>query len=615
MNNIKFIFWFVLSFPFSSFSQSYTPQEMVTLMGTGINVGNILSAPYEGNWAPPLTETYIDNLYRLGFKTVRIPIRFDNQTTPFSSVTYSDGLGNYIGSPAQYTVNTTYLNRINTILDWCLARNMVAIIDVHGDHWFWGSFNIDNEEYKTGNDRLAAIDRFKAIWRDISTAFQNKSETVLFEIMNEPYFDMSASEVDVINTQILAIIRQNNPTRNVIVTGGGVNSWQAPMEMSSTFLQSDAHLIATFHYYIPFNFTNSSSPTQNNPDYDWGSATDKATVDNHFSQVKTWSVQNNIPVFLGEFGADNVNGMNYSTGTSTIGPNVSSRLAYHQYVSQAARNRGFAMSVWDAGDQSKKTIYIQSNESWVKDVRNVILNSSCTDLFFINNADVNCNYDYNFTVTNTSGAVSKLNNATPTNAYENASLNVIVTTTSGNYTNVMVSNDIFTTGFTSGHTYYITCFAKGDAGQEFKFRVKSLTDGSYVNTTSSVYTLTNTYSPYTYSYTVPANTTSVQLQLLCGKNTGNYFFDSFEITDILGDNTVIDTMSEIIMYPNPAIEYFVIESKITIEEVSIFGIDGRLILKGPLKKEYSIQYFPSGIYWIKIEFENGIKTFKRLIKL
>jgi hypothetical protein len=99
------------------------------------------------------------------------------------------------------------------------------------------------------------------------------------------------------------------------------------------------------------------------------------------------------------------------------------------------------------------------------------------------------------------------------------------------------------------------------------------------------------------------------------KDTGNYFFDSFEITDILGDNTVIDTMSEIIMYPNPAIEYFVIESKITIEEVSIFGIDGRLILKGPLKKEYSIQYFPSGIYWIKIEFENGIKTFKRLIKL
>ncbi len=43
----------------SSIWSQITPQQMVNNMGRGINIGNVLSAPVEGNWAAPLEETYI----------------------------------------------------------------------------------------------------------------------------------------------------------------------------------------------------------------------------------------------------------------------------------------------------------------------------------------------------------------------------------------------------------------------------------------------------------------------------------------------------------------------------------------------------------------------------
>ncbi len=318
-----------------------TPQQMVSKMGRGVNLGNVLSAPIEGNWAPAVLESYFEDVASVGFKTVRIPIRFDNQITPLSTVTYEDTNGNYIGSPADYTVDAAYLDRIEEVTDWALNKSLIAIIDVHGDHWYWESYDSESSEYKTGNDRLAIEDRFRAIWRDISNRFQNKSEDLIFEIMNEAYFSMSAAEVDVVNADILSLIRQTNPTRNVIVNGGGLNSWEAPLQMSTTFLSSDDYLIATFHYYKPFSFTSSSKPQYT--DTDWGSNSDKNTVNSHFDSVLSWSQNNGIPILLGEFGADNEGGYDYETETygTDGGPDNTSRVEYHEYMAEAAISRGF----------------------------------------------------------------------------------------------------------------------------------------------------------------------------------------------------------------------------------------------------------------------------------
>ena len=353
-----------------------TPQQMVQRMGRGINLGNVLSAPIEGNWADPVEESYFINISQVGFESVRIPIRFDMHTTPLSEVSYTDVNGNYVGSMLDYQVSTAYLDRIEEVTDWALSRGLVAIIDVHGDKWFWESYDVNSPEYKIGNDRLAAEDRFRAIWRDISIRFQNKPEDLIFEIMNEAYFSMSASEVDIVNTDILSIIRQTNPTRNVIINGGGLNSWEAPLQISTSLLNSDNYLIATFHYYKPFNFTSSSNQQYTN--FEWGSPSQKALVDSHFNSVMAWSQTHNIPILLGEFGADNEGGYDYYNQTYGAygGPTNASRVEYHHYLAEAAINRGFAFTAWDAGEKANKTIYIASSQSWVMDVRDALLGNA-----------------------------------------------------------------------------------------------------------------------------------------------------------------------------------------------------------------------------------------------
>lgn len=512
-------------------STALTPHQLVTKMGRGINVGNILSAPFEGNWAPAITENYIDDLYALRFKTVRIPIRFDNQTTPLSAVTYTDGGGNYIGSINDYSVNTSYLDRVEEVVDWCLNRNLIPIIDVHGDHWFWASFNASDPEYKTGNDRLAAIDRFKAIWRDISVRFQNKSDDLLFEIMNEPYFDMSAADVNMINPIILSIIRQTNPTRKVIVTGGGANSFNAPLQMSDAFILSDNYLIATFHYYRPFSFTSSSQPQHS--DFDWGTNGDKNTVDNEFDIVQNWSQSKNIPIFLGEFGADNEGGYNYSTNNygANGGPDVESRRLYHEYVANAGISRGFSIAAWDAGDKSNKTIYKVTDRQWVKDVRNAVLNATCISSGIIQNANVECNYDYNWTATYNNGAVGRLYNAYDYESLNNSvSLRLSVTTPGSTLNSVILSNDADVSNFIPNEKYDISCYAKGELGTEtFRMRIKALVSGSYQYITSPVYNLSTSYQKYTYTITVPSNATELTFQIVNGLQAGSYFFDDFSM--------------------------------------------------------------------------------------
>jgi len=360
-----------------------TPFEMIKKMKRGINLGNTLSAPYEGMWAPPVKESYFEDVKNEGFSNVRIPVRWDKHTTPLEEVDYKDENGNYTGSMDDYKVDSSYMHRVKEVINWALKYELIPIIDVHGDHWFWGSFDPNSEHYKTGADRQAAYDRFKAIWRAISYAFKDYDENVLFEIMNEPYFTMNREQVHNTNKDILALIRQTNPTRIVIITGGGQNSYKAALQIKPSLIYTDNYLIATFHYYLPWNFTNSASEKYN--DFYWGSDADKRSVDKHFDKVKQWAYDNNIPVYLGEFGADNEGGYDYyhKKYGQYGGPTKESRELYHGYLAEAALSRGFAFAAWDAGIKSEKTIYLAPTRSWVEGVKNALLGKT------INTTDIN----------------------------------------------------------------------------------------------------------------------------------------------------------------------------------------------------------------------------------
>ena len=69
------------------------------------------------------------------------------------------------------------------------------------------------------------------------------------------------------------------------------------------------------------------------------------------------------------------------------GPTRESREAYHRYVADAAASRGFALTVWDAGEKSNKAIYLASTRSWVEGVRDAVLGINGTAT---SGADVPC---------------------------------------------------------------------------------------------------------------------------------------------------------------------------------------------------------------------------------
>ena len=192
-----------------------TSFEIVEEMGRGINLGNVLSAPIEGNWAFSVYEEYFDQVKDEGFSNVRIPVDFfggtflnadytvnGNERT-LSSLSNCDdnscfselaGTQNqYDGSIDDYFVNPLYLDRLQQIVDWSISKGLVTIIDFHGaklKEKFLYTFDqsdingVNYYSYPTSAKRIADLNKFKAIWRDIAERFKDYPETLLFEIFN-----------------------------------------------------------------------------------------------------------------------------------------------------------------------------------------------------------------------------------------------------------------------------------------------------------------------------------------------------------------------------------------------------------------------------------------------
>ena len=65
--------------------------DIVQEMGRGINLGNTLTAPIEGNWAPVVYEQYFIDVANEGFSNVRIHIDFvDDRTSGATNVWSTD---------------------------------------------------------------------------------------------------------------------------------------------------------------------------------------------------------------------------------------------------------------------------------------------------------------------------------------------------------------------------------------------------------------------------------------------------------------------------------------------------------------------------------------------
>jgi endoglucanase len=86
-----------------------TPRQMQARMGLGINLGNRVDlldkAPRE------VKRAYFQDFRAKGFQNVRIPVCWDTHTAQESP----------------YTVNASWLDQVETYVDWSLASDLVVI--------------------------------------------------------------------------------------------------------------------------------------------------------------------------------------------------------------------------------------------------------------------------------------------------------------------------------------------------------------------------------------------------------------------------------------------------------------------------------------------------------
>jgi endoglucanase len=292
-------------------------------LGRGVNLGNALEAPNEGEWGMTLEESFFQTIEGGGFDSVRIPIRWSG----------------HIAAQAPYTIDPVFLKRVDWAIDQAFKHHLAAVINIH-------AFD-EIMEAPAGNKN-----RFLAIWKQLAEHYQGYSDGLYFELLNEPYGTLGNTVWLSYATEAIQEIRKTNPKRMVIV---GPGNWNNVNNLEELFLlPNDRYLIATFHYYLPFHFTHQGAEWVDGST-DWMGTTWKASEDeknavlHDFDQAAEWSQKNQRPVYLGEFGA-------YSKADSD------SRHLWTAFVARTAEARGFSWAYWEFG--AGFGVYDRVKKSW-----------------------------------------------------------------------------------------------------------------------------------------------------------------------------------------------------------------------------------------------------------
>jgi endoglucanase len=281
---------------------------MNSRIGRGVNFGDALEAPAEGEWGVVLREEYFQLVADAGFDAIRLPVRWNTHALEESP----------------YTIFTSFYERVDWAVENALSRGLIVILDFH---------------HFTDYMDCAACERsrFLLLWEQIADHYRDYPPELIFELLNEPTDAVPAAEWNAAMVSALGAVRASNPERTVVI--GPVN-WNGLWALPSLELPEDErNLIVTFHYYNPFQFTHQGAEWADGSDAwlgtQWsGGAAEEQAVRDEFQSAADWGHAHNRPIFLGEFGA-------YQRA------DMDSRAAWTAFVAREAESRSFSWAYWE----------------------------------------------------------------------------------------------------------------------------------------------------------------------------------------------------------------------------------------------------------------------------
>ncbi|MCC8981782.1 glycoside hydrolase family 5 protein [Bradyrhizobium acaciae] len=290
----------VLISPVNGAGQGASPA--VAALGRGINI-----LGYDGIWEgyrnAPFRHENLAAIRKAGFSHVRIN---------FFGFRHMDS-GNVL--------DDAVLRRLDAVIEQVFASKLIPILDEH-----------DTDLCQ--RDVPECTVKLKAFWRQIAARYAGKYPALLFEILNEPGGNMTSAEWNGLLADCLAIIRETNPKRNVVVAI--LNTEELPIDQLA-LPAGDRNLIVTFHYYLPLQFTHQGAPWSATfstiGPLSWGSAEDEARAAADLDKVRSWSEKETRPIYLGEFGV-------YERAPAE------SRAKYLSFMTRSAEKFGWAWAYW-----------------------------------------------------------------------------------------------------------------------------------------------------------------------------------------------------------------------------------------------------------------------------
>ncbi|HEU5068422.1 MAG TPA: cellulase family glycosylhydrolase [Sphingomicrobium sp.] len=307
MNLLRSAFALLL-FVFAGCASAQTPPPQLGMDSPFRRGVNVLG--YDPYWkaggTPRFQWRYFGEIHRAGFDFVRLNLQ---------AFQFMD---------AQNRLQPQWLAKLDTVVNQATKAGLGILIDEH-------DFNTCSADANMCRAKLTAF------WQQVAPRFAAAPRSVAFEILNEPHDQLNGDVWNQLFAQELAIVRQTNPTRIVVV---GPTHWNGIGDLPLLKLPPDPNLLVTFHYYNPMTFTHQGASwagpeLQKLHGVTWGTAADRAAVTADFDKVRAWADANHRPILLGEFGAFDLSGTP-----------VQYRAAYADAVARAAEAHHFGWAWW-----------------------------------------------------------------------------------------------------------------------------------------------------------------------------------------------------------------------------------------------------------------------------
>lgn len=323
-------------------------------LGRGVNLGNALEAPTEGEWGMVLEEEFFQLIGEAGFDTVRVPIRWSAHAM--------------VEPP--YTVDETFFRRVDWVIGNALANDLNVVINMH----HYDPLFDDPGKHEA---------RFVAMWRQIVLRYRDMPAQVYFEPLNEPHGNLTKTRWNSLLAKTVAAIRELDKVHTLVVTGaewGGITGL-----MALQIPEGEENTVCSFHFYEPFPFTHqgaewvsdtystgvqwpgppevkltpdpqslklswlakwyddyNNQPVQTNP-------CGPKAITQQFDRAVQWGQRLDCPLWMGEFGA-------YSKA------DMQSRVNWTRFMREEAEKRGFSWAYWEFG--AGFGVYDRSGRQW-----------------------------------------------------------------------------------------------------------------------------------------------------------------------------------------------------------------------------------------------------------